>query len=406
MLYLLLTMTLLFAPTAAFSAVCDAGYYLSNSACTKCPITAYCPGDDGLYSCMDLYGGDYTITSALSSSSGGATSPDECTCYFNMLGDETSITQMWKGKCSVGPTEVHYIQPWWCHVGYYATDCDADNHCKRCAPCTNAPENSEYTSFGQQGANDCPWKCSTGYLVNSDATQCEPLCNTGITYLNTSTGVKVPLYANRRTNPSINIKINDNICYADLMSGRLNNAININYNSEIYHTVSAQFDATEQFCDAGYFLNPDNVCEACTSGHYCPGDNTRISCETIVPEQPGISPPTFEYRPTMSKPQDCYCLWPNLSDETKSNYRVLNECYLGMLNQNIYVRYDGCRTGHYAINPKTMTDYGDCVPCTNAPENAHYTSYSTPSVPQAVESNCPWECDDGYVQNGNECISI
>lgn len=406
MLYLLLIITICFLPITVFAAVCNPGYYMSNSVCTKCPMTAYCPGDDTLYSCADLYKGNHTITSTLSSAVGGAISPDECICYFILPGDETSINQNWKGKCNVGPTEIHYIQPWWCRVGYYATDCTTNDRCTRCAPCTNAPENAEYTSYGQKDANDCPWKCSTGYLINHDASKCDQLCKMGVSTLKTSTGITVPLYAQKRTTPSINIKINNNVCYADLMTGQSNNAINLVYNNQIYHTVSPQFDDTEQICDKGYFLNSNNVCEACNTGYYCPGDNTRISCETTVPEQPGISPPTFEYKVGMSKPQDCLCSWPNLSDETKSNYRVLNACYLGMLNQNIYVRYDGCQTGHYAINPKTTTDYGDCAPCTNAPKNAHYTSFSTPSVPQAVESNCPWECNDGYVQKDDECVPI
>ncbi|MDW2958229.1 MAG: hypothetical protein R8M37_00230 [Alphaproteobacteria bacterium] len=62
-------------------------------------------------------------------------------------------------------------------------------------------------------------------------------CAAGITTLRTGTGVSIPLWAEKSTQPSLCVKYNDNICYANLEAGQATNAINVNYDGVVYHTV-------------------------------------------------------------------------------------------------------------------------------------------------------------------------
>ena len=61
-------------------------------------------------------------------------------------------------------------------------------------------------------------------------------CASGVSTIKTSTGLSVPLYAEKSTNPSIHVKYNGMTCYADLAQGNAINAINIQYNGIVYHT--------------------------------------------------------------------------------------------------------------------------------------------------------------------------
>ncbi len=62
-------------------------------------------------------------------------------------------------------------------------------------------------------------------------------CAAGVTTLRTGTGVSVPLWAEKSTEPSLCVKYNEMVCYADLELGQVTNGININYNNLIYHLV-------------------------------------------------------------------------------------------------------------------------------------------------------------------------
>lgn len=62
-------------------------------------------------------------------------------------------------------------------------------------------------------------------------------CTAGVTTIRTGTGVVVPLWAEKSTQPSLCVKYNDMVCYANLEIGTATEAININYNDIIYHTV-------------------------------------------------------------------------------------------------------------------------------------------------------------------------
>ncbi|MBQ2858812.1 MAG: hypothetical protein IJE82_00420, partial [Alphaproteobacteria bacterium] len=62
-------------------------------------------------------------------------------------------------------------------------------------------------------------------------------CAAGITTLRTGTGVSIPLWAERGTEPSLCVKYNDMVCYANLEAGNSPDAINIKYNNVVYHAV-------------------------------------------------------------------------------------------------------------------------------------------------------------------------
>lgn len=66
---------------------------------------------------------------------------------------------------------------------------------------------------------------------------CAPLCEYGGTKLVSSTGLNINLFTDQTTFPSIHIELNDGVCYADLVKGRMANAINISTNdNSLYHT--------------------------------------------------------------------------------------------------------------------------------------------------------------------------
>ena len=94
--------------------------------------------------------------------------------------------------------------------------------------------------------------CGTGLVEIADIPQCNSdtsgdfcliggvliaPCAAGITTIRTGTGVSIPLWAEKSTQPSLCVKYNDNICYANLEAGQATNAINVNYDGEVYHTV-------------------------------------------------------------------------------------------------------------------------------------------------------------------------
>ena len=62
-------------------------------------------------------------------------------------------------------------------------------------------------------------------------------CAAGITTLRTGTGVSIPLWAERGTEPSLCVKYNDMVCYGNLEPGQATGAINVKYGGAVYHTV-------------------------------------------------------------------------------------------------------------------------------------------------------------------------
>ena len=103
----------------------------------------------------------------------------------------------------------------------------------------------EYDNYVAADAGVCP----AGYVAHdvvdvcSDASNAEcwlveqmrALCGAGVTQIKTSSGMVVSLYSERVTNPSFCVRFNNNVCYADMVSGQASDAINLKYGDVIYH---------------------------------------------------------------------------------------------------------------------------------------------------------------------------
>ncbi len=380
------------------------------------------------------------------------TDPDTCICGFfeNLYNNSQSRKdvhaprRLWEGKCSVGPTKYIGIQYTACDDGYYGRIRDEEKRSQlyeECAPCDNAPADSTYTDYGTPDAtgtrerSNCPWTCNDGYFMefteNTDGTVepneensvCRKLCSAGFRTLNIKTADKhitVRLYDEKKTSPSLHIgRSADNVCHADLLPDDLDNpqtgTLKIAYNGTVYYASSPlrTMDCTR----ANYYLTDGGSCGACGGKHYCPaGTNERISCATTFVDQTaqGIPLPTIYSRngnASGSTPESCQCQWDNLSNPSIGieKYFVINYCYMGLradVASYRYISYQDCSIGYYASgNRNGNNSYMSCLKCTNGPANSYYTSYSTPSIMGAVESNCPWECNDGYVRDGNTCVA-
>lgn len=182
--------------------------------------------------------------------------------------------------------------------------------------------------------------------------------------------------------------------------------------------------AAHAACDIGYYLS-DGECVRCTSGYYCPDENTEIKC----PEDTNDWRAIFTERgyEVKSAVMTRYYSWASSGNPAYS----IEHCHLGMnvetsvgrfymeprfngVGYNSYsMLWTSAKTGYY-LSPYSWTSsanwYGGVKPCTNAPENAHYAGAGTPDEPKsggATDYNdCPWECDDGYGLHGDVCVPL
>lgn len=102
---------------------------------------------------------------------------------------------------------------------------------------TACPAGTYTTGYGPgaDSADDCKVGCSDGFAMHDN--ECRQLCGAGITTLKTSTGVVAALFAEKLTTPALNVRYNNQICYANLVVGGAQNAVNVKYNDIVYHTV-------------------------------------------------------------------------------------------------------------------------------------------------------------------------
>ena len=84
--------------------------------------------------------------------------------------------------------------------------------------------------------NICAILCDGG-LQYTDIGTCASLCGAGVTVLKTGNGLNFPMYSTKQITPSINIKYGDDVCYVNLVTGAGDDAINVKYDNQTYHTV-------------------------------------------------------------------------------------------------------------------------------------------------------------------------
>ncbi len=83
-------------------------------------------------------------------------------------------------------------------------------------------------------ASMCAILCDDGTLYTGFGT-CAAGC-TGARAIRTSTGVTIPLYAERQSSPTLNVETSGGaVCYGNMMPGVDKGAINIKYNDTTYH---------------------------------------------------------------------------------------------------------------------------------------------------------------------------
>lgn len=288
-MFVFVLLVVLLIPGVARAGVCQSGYYLDdNGVCTLCQAGYYCVNDvrtqctglsysenDGATECTpcpmatkyaDLVNSywyyDYYETGlhkhgwqcrarfktcvathgTISSFSCAMVDGDYGTLTAPIEGNTTCLVKAL--TCDAGYWAINGAGNYWDYsytavldtvcqpvgVGYWSPADSLERF-----ECTNAPENAVYT--GGAESNDCPWQCADGYLLRSNG-ECAQLCTGGFTTIRTSTGIIVPLFANKNTTPSINLQRNGITCYGDLVEGTTTGEIHIKYNGITYHSVS------------------------------------------------------------------------------------------------------------------------------------------------------------------------
>ncbi len=164
------------------SVTAESGFYVDNLSCTACPSDYSSPDGNT--------GGQTSCYKECALACTQSDCPENATCTY----DEISTTG----------------------AQYYG-----DNLCTGNAPICPI---TEYT-------------CNAGYNKTYNG-NCAQICTAGITKLNSSTGVVVPLFETANTVPAIHIRNQNGTCHADLIPGTTTNAIHIRYNGQTYHTVN------------------------------------------------------------------------------------------------------------------------------------------------------------------------
>ncbi len=178
-------------------------------------------------------------------------------------------------------------------------------------------------------------------------------------------------------------------------------------------------------CPVGDYLE-NGSCTRCTSGYYCPNENTKIPCPTDTTDwNAQINAMGFQIILIEGNPPPMSWAWDDSGDVGAS---TPNHCYTGlMLLTNagrVYIEKNFNGTDYYQPPPylwyeaaagyylsvyntqSWKTWYNNVRPCTNAPANAHYTGPGTPDSADGsiIDANdCPWECDAGYGRIGDVC---
>ncbi len=77
-------------------------------------------------------------------------------------------------------------------------------------------------------------------------------CEMGFSMIRTSTGLTIPLWAEKYTTPAIHVAYNGGVCYAKLEPGNTAETLNVSYGGAIFHTVGATFSEEDIIDEATY----------------------------------------------------------------------------------------------------------------------------------------------------------
>lgn len=241
----------------ACAATCADGQYLLNGACAACPYGHYC-NNDNAYECPDITltcedaaaivpdcvsvdrPRDIGLNQNYVWSSGTKSSLANCKlrAYITAKRGTTLIEPGWDVKKNTYTiTRAYYWHK--CNLGYYPSDnwfTSWETWYRDCKSCTNKPDHAVYTGVGQPDTDDCTWKCADDYVPTGINT-CEQTCRAGITNISINS-IRIPLYKDKPTPRVLAVGINGQTCYGGLVVGNASNAINVNIDGTVYHSVN------------------------------------------------------------------------------------------------------------------------------------------------------------------------
>ncbi|MBP5485780.1 MAG: hypothetical protein J6Y07_03685 [Alphaproteobacteria bacterium] len=200
--------------------VCPTGQHMSNGTCVN----------DTVGNCAAGFHDATTNSSMVVQPLGG-------TCYTGYQAQQTTRNVAYLIVSSATT----------CGSGEYPTVSGCSSN-----PVENCPDNFfapvPSMAFVRANAND---ECPTNYSLYGDADYCrvylgfsnmsdfctpQLACTSGGTVLHASNGVALPLYRERATIPSINIRFaNGDVCYVNLGNGSRHGTINLKYNNQTYY---------------------------------------------------------------------------------------------------------------------------------------------------------------------------
>ena len=252
---ILLILSISILPFSARSAVCGAGYYNNNGTCVKCESYTdyYCPGNDEMVPCptptedfaalANSAFGESTIirTRGPFSYSSGLVGSTYC-CYMDIFIGTVGGELFIEDNYGSGQSYWNLDQQFWykANPGYYLSGYRGwTPYYTGVSQCQNTPPaHAQWANETEPDNPNCTWECVSGFGRTSNNT-CEQLCTAGVTGLYTSTGLRFNLYANKQTSPAIHIMPDgtNTVCYANLAPGVANNAVNVDYNGAVYHSI-------------------------------------------------------------------------------------------------------------------------------------------------------------------------
>lgn len=193
------------------------------------------------------------------------------------------------------------------------------------------------------------------------------------------------------------------------------------------HGVLADNDAT---CGRGYYRRADGECILCNSSvgpYYCTGDDTLTPC----PADPWDVAQYERYTGHKLVSNGSISVWSNELDrlvcapehchhyvefEVNGSRYVMQGLWNGTNYWNDTHYWSKVADGWYLSDVSFTAGDGGALylsvkPCTNAPENAHYTGPGTPDDPvrsggRTDYNDCPWECDAGYALRNGVCVAL
>ena len=396
---------------------CNTGYYLSGESCLPCSTSA-CPVGQYRTQCTST-ANSQCLECNNRPANGIFTTPGQ-------LGDPASC----QTSCASGFYKEGAVckacDTSSCAVGQYRSACTASAN-GQCVSCTKVPEYASYTSAGKPyNVDACDWACQTGHYrsgsvcspctsvtcqVGQYSTVCTPTANSACQTCTNLPSHSVFTSAGKEGNP--------NSCESACAPGYWKDGSSCaacdtsscpvgNYRSPCTASANGKCVACSKapehavYTSGGKPYNSDDCDWSCASGYYLSG-STCLPCSNPtcpIGQYSTICTPTAN-----SVCQACTDL-PSHGTFTSSGEKgsagsCQTACVAGYWKQAsscIACTTTSCSVGNYRSACTASAD-GQCVPCTNKPAGASYTSAGQPYN----SDDCAWSCTTGNYLSGSTC---